>query len=397
MPFVLPKVRYLRLTSASLKKHGFLIIRKHDQTKKQTPDACVGPPLEKPSFFRSEESANLDFLRSVAVLCVFFSHLPNFLISKSTEFLWHLGILGVLMFFVHTSLVLMMSLERSQTEGVSLFKNFYIRRLFRIYPLSAACVLIVFATHLNLHQSTIYRLWTWKELVSNLLLVQNLFYVKDMIFVLWSLPIEVQMYFFLPFLFLLAGRCSIPTLYVIWFATVIVGIVQPHVSGRLNVLSYAPCFLPGVIAWRMIPRCAVKLPGSLWPLALAASTVVWWFSDRQHSMYFQWAFCVLLGATIPLFAEHSFQPLKAISKTVAKYSYGIYLSHLFSMTIAFMLIRNRFAQWSAFCILSFVLPYVMYHLIENPGIRLGKTVASRWSRRKITIEVPPISERQLTL
>jgi peptidoglycan/LPS O-acetylase OafA/YrhL len=291
----------------------------------------------------------------------------------------------------------MMSLERSQTAGVSLFTNFYIRRFFRIYPLSAACVLVVFATHLNLHQSSIYHVWTWKELLANLLLIQNLVYVKDMIFVLWSLPLEVQMYIFLPFLFLLAARCSIRTLYVIWFASVIIGIVQPHISGRLNVLSYAPCFIPGVIAWRMIPKCAVKLPGGLWPLGLAASTVVWWFADRQHGMYFRWAFCVLLGATIPFFAEYSSQWLRAICKTVAKYSYGIYLSHLFSMTLAFMLIRNRFAEWSAFCILSFVLPYLMYHLIENPGIRLGKIVANRWSRPKVTIEVPSISERQLSV
>src|SRR6266700_312428 len=62
-----------------------------------------------------QESANLDLLRSAAVLLVFGVHyydIRNGGLEK-WSLPWHLGQLGVLIFFVHTALVLMWSLERS--------------------------------------------------------------------------------------------------------------------------------------------------------------------------------------------------------------------------------------------------------------------------------------------
>lgn len=61
-------------------------------------------------------SANLDFLRSVAVLLVLSQHLTRRLIGDSTTSsvpTTFLGLFGVLIFFVHTSLVLMYSMEHS--------------------------------------------------------------------------------------------------------------------------------------------------------------------------------------------------------------------------------------------------------------------------------------------
>jgi peptidoglycan/LPS O-acetylase OafA/YrhL len=60
-----------------------------------------------------------------------------------------IGSFGVLLFFVHTCLVLMYSMERSNLEGRRLADNFYIRRIFRIYPLSIFAVLAAVALHLD--------------------------------------------------------------------------------------------------------------------------------------------------------------------------------------------------------------------------------------------------------
>ena len=85
-------------------------------------------------------SANLDFLRTVAVLLVLAQHLCTRLHVEHIG--WapttSLGPFGVLLFFVHTSLVLMSSMERSGLSGVLLLKDFYIRRIFRIYVWMAA-------------------------------------------------------------------------------------------------------------------------------------------------------------------------------------------------------------------------------------------------------------------
>src|SRR5579862_2325059 len=148
-----------------------------------------------------QESHNLDLLRSCAVLFVFASHLmeafPGFRIGGHQ--FSYLGLWGVLLFFVHTSLVLMFSLERQEQRlpGQPIYWPFLIRRCFRIYPLSILMVLFVVAfalpvgtmrggQFLPIHPG-------WSGLVANLLLVQNIF-GWSVLAPLWSLPYEMQMY-----------------------------------------------------------------------------------------------------------------------------------------------------------------------------------------------------------
>src|SRR5215475_12688960 len=93
-------------------------------------------------------SANLDLLRAIAVLLVLTQHL---MVRLYIDHVWWipsncLGWFGVLLFFVHTTLVLMESLERQQ-EGI--FGPFYLRRFFRIYPLSIFAVAVVCWFHLD--------------------------------------------------------------------------------------------------------------------------------------------------------------------------------------------------------------------------------------------------------
>ena len=97
--------------------------------------------------------ANLDLLRSLAVLAVMIDHLvPTWRycglpVSESLLlFTAHIGQAGVIAFFVHTSLVLMESLQRLSggyrlNRGVVL--RFYLRRLLRIYPLAVVCITMV--------------------------------------------------------------------------------------------------------------------------------------------------------------------------------------------------------------------------------------------------------------
>src|SRR5687768_17561235 len=84
-------------------------------------------------------SPKLDVLRTVAVLTVVCSHLWFKQLSIA-----HLGRAGVLLFFIHTSLVLMFSLERQDARTGGSFLLFMVRRVFRIYPLAILVVLAVY-------------------------------------------------------------------------------------------------------------------------------------------------------------------------------------------------------------------------------------------------------------
>ncbi len=313
---------------------------------------------------------NLDILRAVAVLLVLAAHAAGYTI-RTTPVSFALGQLGVMLFFVHTSLVLMQSLERQQLAGPALLRAFYLQRACRIYPLAAVMLL---ASYLLMDEQ-----WTPFELLANLLLVQNLVYARYMSSVLWSLCLEVQMYLLLPLLFLLLRQRPVGWLLALWAISIPLALLQPLVSARFSVFEFAPCFLAGVLAWRLGDRA--RLPGWLWPPLLALACVLFVaYAEPRANNYGRWLVCLAVGATIPWLRELTLPRLNRASKLIAKYSYGIYLFHPPLMRLAFRTLEGLppFWQWSIFLSLLVLLAGLGYHLVEQPMIRLG----ARWSARQ---------------
>jgi peptidoglycan/LPS O-acetylase OafA/YrhL len=92
---------------------------------------------------------NLDVLRAIAVSDVFVYHamLMSHPAERSVRILDGLGRFGVILFFFQTSFVLMQSLESLNPDSSRWALRFYVRRVFRIYPL--AIVVIVCALVLS--------------------------------------------------------------------------------------------------------------------------------------------------------------------------------------------------------------------------------------------------------
>jgi peptidoglycan/LPS O-acetylase OafA/YrhL len=327
-------------------------------------------------------SANLDFLRSVAVLLVLVQHLCRRVHLDQIGWMpatW--GLFGVLLFFVHTCLVLMHSMQRSRLTGWPLVANFATRRVFRIYPLSILAVLAALALHLDSDVNGIRGLSHAAlpgkiGIVSNLLLIQNLTFAKSIVNVLWSLPFELQMYAFLPFVFMwVRGKRVFWSLLGVWTASVIAGILQPHFHGlgRLSILAFAPNFLPGVVAFSL--PYAPRFKAALWPAFIFALVIV--FSFRSDA-WFGWVLCLLLGISIPFFAEISTPWLRWISNRVATYSYGIYIAHQFCIWFALGVLAQQ-PLWLRISVLVVLLvgsPVLLYHVIEKPMIDLGIRLAT---------------------
>jgi peptidoglycan/LPS O-acetylase OafA/YrhL len=337
------------------------------------------------SSFRSD-SGNLDLIRATAVLSVFFAHLHDIVTGSSSLLGWHFAQMGVLIFFVHTSMVLMLSLERVKLDGGALVRTFYIRRFFRIYPLAIFCVSAAMLLHRAPEVTNAVRNWAWHEYFSNLTLTTNLTYTDNMVGGLWTLPLEVQMYVVLPFLFLLGRSRSRAVLFAAWIASVPLAMLQMHTTARLNVLAYAPCFISGVIAWKLSLSAPRRLPGWLWPGGFVATWPAFFMATHQNDMYFRWSFCLALGLAIPWFREISFAPLQRAAHAVAKYSYGIYLSHIALMLWVFTLPVSKVMRWMIFAPLAVASPLLMYYLIEHPLIAVGQKLAKRMST--------PVEERR---
>ncbi len=309
---------------------------------------------------QKESLTNLDFLRALAVTFVLVDHTFNEVLTLSpahhTQLSW-LGRLGVLFFFVHTCCVLMMSLERH--KGTRLFSKFYARRIFRIYPLSIVAVLIVAAVHRNpaIHGPV---------LVSNLALIQNLTFSPVAFGSMWSLPLEVQMYLFLPFIFLLVVR--FPKLWIplsLFAISVPVALWQPAHVARANVLAYAPDFLPGVIAYVLFRGRHALIPAWVFPVGLLLCTVAFLSSPGWQTP--AWIVCFCVGVALPFFRQIASTSVNSVTFLLAKYSYGIYVSH--SLLLLYM--RPSWRTLPVYLGLVLVCSVAAYHLLEHPMIKLG--------------------------
>jgi peptidoglycan/LPS O-acetylase OafA/YrhL len=348
------------------------------------------------------ESPNLDFLRSAAVLLVVFSHLL-LLFEKRGEpgiapfkGLLALGEWGVLIFFVHTSLVLMFSLERQHNrfEGKPAHLPFLARRIFRIYPLSVCIVLVVIGfgipvSHFSGSQLHAAHL-SWEGNVANLLLLQNLTHTDSVLVPLWSLPYEMQMYLLLPLLYLVARntRRMWPML-TGWGVAVILGMhsVRLGTYGVPDFIKYVPYFLAGVIAYQLSKSWSFRLPALLWPAVVALLTAA--FVARPLGVN-PWLCSMLLGVMIPQFRELTNTVVCRMSHVIARYSYGVYLTHFICIWLAFQAISApTWVRWVTFLVTATALPVAAYHLVEHPMIRAGERVAGVLRERpRVRVHVP---------
>ena len=331
---------------------------------------------------------NLDVLRSVAVLCVLADHLGLALhpLAVPRMVFTQIGHAGVLLFFVHTSLVLMASLER-QGQHPGWVRHFYVRRAFRIYPLAMATLLIALAVHVpsgtpSRGEHQIFREASAVATAANLLLVENVVGVRNLLAPYWSLPLEVDMYLLLPLCYLVARRRSARDM-----ALLLAGLVAAHLivshSGipgawRLTVFDYGPSFFGGVLAYHLLRRRPVPVVSAavLPALLLAAVALVPLLGTTSATVERAWIPCLLLGAALPWIAELRASVVTRAAKTIARYSYGIYLLHIPVLWLAFDVGGSLplALQLSMVVAGLIVLPWLAYHGIEQPGIRLGQMV-----------------------
>lgn len=322
----------------------------------------------------------LDGVRATAVLLVVVSHLLLQITNGAEPSIYSyrtMGRVGVGIFFVHTTLVLMASLARHGSAPLP----FYIRRVFRIYPLSVAIVLLFallqFAAQVPIDKG---------KLLSNLLLVQNITGDTSFPRPLWSLPYEVQMYLVLPALYpLIKTRRPLMWASFLWTWSVIMALALPSASLAYKLMQFVPCFLPGVLAFVISRRTQTEAsPLLLFGLIIVAGVigVPMLVASGLPEMPLLWGLCLVLGLTVPRSEELRNRHLVRGSGLVAKYSYGVYMTHVLALgAIDGLMPGPVIVQWAAMLILLPGLAYICYHCIEKRGVALGARLAARCALR----------------
>lgn len=391
---------------------------------------------------------NLHILRAIAVLQVLLCHLAY--LKTGARFVHVLGQMGVDQFFVLTALVLSQSIERlsAKTESVARWsKEFLIKRIFRLCPLLIAVVLVVklgsfpYSTNLG---SKLQPASTWTMAFASMTNFQNMIYRGHIVFViLWTLPIEFQMYLLLPMYYLFQRKGGKAFLGLI-AVSLAVAAFEAHfryerVLWRFEILAFLPCFMPGVIAHYLLRIRAWKpvMPSWTWLPSVVLWTAFASLWGDPFSFYVRWLYCLGIGIMIPCFKDFSIKPAKVLSshairavEAVSERSYSIYLGHvlaimavwrgceratawLFAIIAAVLLVRAYMAGKSGkaatmpsllavvlffrtpsmeftpsslvlFASVLAVLVMSGYELVEVPGMKLGQMMASGGFRLGVT-------------
>jgi len=339
----------------------------------------------------TEMSVNLDMLRALAVMAVFYSHIYRAHHDLGFD---SLGSFGVILFFIHTSYVLMASLrrlEKTAMSDTSLTLAFWTRRIFRIYPLAILCVVLTAVFRIPVNPGDAYSWIGVKGFLSNLALIQNLTGCHDIQGPLWSLPIEMQMYVILPFAyFAIRGERRYRSL-ALWFFSVFsvltLALLLPASAWdtqRFNLLILAPCFTSGIVAFDLVShrRWVWKLPAWVWPIGIFTAIALYGphgEASIPHRLFRAWVLSLLLGVLYANVKEGRPNWIHSVFHWIAERSYGIYLSHSIVLWIVFYKMDQLplWVQIPALIAGATGIPALLYVTIEKPLIQVGIRIAKR--------------------
>jgi peptidoglycan/LPS O-acetylase OafA/YrhL len=255
-----------------------------------------------------------------------------------------------------------------------------------------------------------------------LLLVQNFFVSEggnQLLGVLWTLPLELQMYLLLPILFLILRRItSTRMLLVAWGVSTLISLGAPPTLLRLfgptvlsldwgwvvlpTLLEFTPAFLAGALAYAFWRRPERRLPFAVLPLLLSAfvasyAAAIDIQAPGRVPVAVWMVFCLGVALLLPCIAEPKLPWVRPISAIIAKYSYGIYLVHVPCIWLSFDVLRDEalILQWFVFLFSTPLVSAALYHAVERPFISLGARLGRRWSGVERTSIPAPDQQRSL--
>lgn len=342
------------------------------------------PDLLRDNPLSNDRVAFLHGLRGIAVLFVLVSHygwakvpLIPFVDNRGV------GKAGVWLFFILSAYLLTLrltdSLKRNPDSKVRAVGAYFIRRVFRIFPLYTSVLIGLL----------LLNLMTFSDVISHLLLQKGKF-------VLWAIPVEFKYYLVIPIICLLIVNLGTKSARVILAIGAVCGLaysipLQARVfSNSIDLLTYIPIFLIGslcALSFRqlispkirvvllVISLCGVyvaTLGHQAWILHQVKNALAPWISLL---MGVSWAGVILFGSSVALFH-------RVCSGRVAVFfgeiSFSLYLLHAIILGyfrgVHFL---PEYMMGPAILLLTVGVSVVTHYLVEKPGMRLGKTLSGR--------------------
>lgn len=337
----------------------------------------------------------LDAVRGIAILVVMFHNIGLKYPAFHLQTIFKDGWMGVDLFFVLSGfLITGILLDTKQSH--SYFKNFYVRRCLRIWPLYYALLLFMFVgirflSHSQyqvvLQQSSPW--WAFPIYVQNFLLSPST-NAAGPLGVTWSLAIEEQFYLFWPFFVRFcspkqlrwvatAELCLSPALR--YFLSMRHANLYTNVFCRLDGLMVGALLAllvrsEGFVASKYLNRAWILL-GITLPFALGTA-----FYGTGWAVY---SFTALASASfvyLSLFSKQNWLRRVMTNRFLiytGTISYGLYLLHKIPSGIVEMLHLDRtpYIPLPVIFVLSYFLAALSWNILEKPFLNLKRFFESK--------------------
>lgn len=364
----------------------------------------------------------LDSLRGLAALTVFFSHAVNMLvisgdffnaINNSVLHIFWDGSAAVILFFVLSGFVLTLPYVGKDEREPQYF-TFIIKRIFRIYPAYFFALLfsIIIKTFLYNRAGImefsqfVRQFWGWQSgdltiqsIVKHMIMVGPRYEMGQIDPIIWSLVVEMKVSILFPFVILFVKELrSAKTGIMLLLGTILVyKLSDKALLGRLpfldeNVFHYISVFVLGALLAKFkepLIDGVRKMPAFI-NISLFTAGIVFYtgrFSLYDLKLnYSNYNYLIALGVGIILiyvialperFSALTWRPVKLLGDI----SYSLYLLHFPILMVCTSIIYANFrsikASYAVSFIICIVLSYVSFKWIEVPFQRIGRSLANK--------------------
>lgn len=360
-----------------------------------TSEAGTGAAAAYRAFRDTRIFGALDGFRALSVTAVIWGHTYHQPTGwRATE----RGFLGVDLFFVISGflIVTLILRERSRTGSISL-KNFYVRRILRIFPVYYGMLLGLLLLFLTVARQANTRDAFFADLPWALTYTSNWFPMVSALGITWSLSAEEQFYALWPPVERFLRKAVVPLLIVLLVVSQLIHFRL--IEGVMSSLGFAPnepfmlrqtgftpillgvllahalhdprsfAFLRSVLHWRFMPLLALAAIVAI--CSLDIDDVTGWPRFSLHL-----AMAVMIGSAV-IREDHVLMPaLKfwPLAK-VGTISYGMYLLHLSARHIGDIIVKKLglTAEWPLFALtlaITIAIAWASYTFYESRFLRL---------------------------
>lgn len=345
----------------------------------------------------------LDGLRFLAFLLVFIRHQSHISKIPFLSILNTYGWVGVDLFFALSAFLFtkLLIAEFNKTKKIN-FKKFYMRRIFRIWPIY----------FLFIGFSVIYYLFILKSPFSKEIGIRliGLFAFSDNIMTavygwnvlpftghLWTIAYEEQFYIFIPIIILLLVRSSIKTK-IVTLITIFILLNGIRLAFITNNIRYPSVFVLPITHFESIIMGIVIGFGGLnfllntfKPLTLGFIGILFFLllnvlpplETNSNWLILTFSFVGISTSLILLSVSNSNYLKNIFSKKLfvflGKRSYGLYVYHILAIGVAHKMIKhipeipsNSLAYFLYSLFFTIIVSAISYKLIETPFLKLKK-------------------------